>query len=915
MLASPTRATSPSKPTSFADRYAVRHLETSRFPGRLLAKRFIRAIAAPVTAARTASTCFSFLKPARITVFALLVGVFIAPVSPAFGDELEDATKAFRVGDYDLAYKTAAKGIEADPQRESLYRIEAESLLTLGRYDLALSRLDRALARFPASLRLRLLSREANLFTNNSKAADTRLQQIGALVTSRVALTRTGDTLVAIGEAALMLGVDPRLVMENFFKRAQRETSPVRESFLAMGRLALRKRDRALASRTFQDGLKLFPDDPDLWHGLAASFLDGDRTKLVEYADHAIAVNPHHLPTRLLLAEHLIDAEDYTGAATQLDKVLAVNRRHPDALALRAVLAHLNNNEVAAAGFRADALAHWRDNPHVDHLIGRKLSQKYRFTEGAAAQRRALQTDPHYQSARIQLAQDLLRLGRDDEGWPLVAEVHAADAYDVTAYNLVTLRDELAGFTTLTSPHFRLRMGSNEARIYGDRALALLERAREKLTAKYGLALTEPITVEIYPDPKDFAVRTFGMPDNPGYLGVCFGSVITANSPATQRANWESVLWHEFCHVVTLTLTRNRMPRWLSEGISVYEERQQNPSWGQLMSLHARDRIVEGKMLPLNRMSSAFLEARDSKDLMFAYYHSSLVIEFLVERHGLEKIKTVLRALGQGAAPNDALTQAFGPLDTLDANFKRFAVDKAEKLGGGFDLTRKEGSGVAAMFVQLNPRNFHVRLQEAQKLAAQKDWAGAKKILVELTSTGAYLPGEHNAHAILAKACAALGDTPGERAALLTIASRESDALDAITRLLALAEEEKNWTDTVRWAEAWLAINPLAPTPWRSLLTAHEALAHASVDNMNTGASAGGITSDTARQSAIAAGNTLLQLAPPDLASVHYRVARQLQKVDTAAARRHVLLALAEAPRYRAAYELLADLPASEAAR
>ena len=44
---------------------------------------------------------------------------------------------------------------------------------------------------------------------------------------------------------------------------------------------------------------------------------------------------------------------------------------------------------------------------------------------------------------------------------------------------------------------------------------------------------SQPVLVEIFPDQKDFGVRTFGMPDNPGFLGVCFGHVITANSPAS----------------------------------------------------------------------------------------------------------------------------------------------------------------------------------------------------------------------------------------------------------------------------------------------------------------------------------------------------------------------------------------------
>ena len=89
--------------------------------------------------------------------------------------------------------------------------------------------------------------------------------------------------------------------------------------------------------------------------------------------------------------------------------------------------------------------------------------------------------------------------------------------------------------------------------------------------------------IEIFPEQKDFAVRTFGMPDNPGFLGVCFGPRGHGQQSGVagrQSRNWEAVLWHEFCHVVTLQITKNKMPRWLSEGISVYEELQANPVLG-----------------------------------------------------------------------------------------------------------------------------------------------------------------------------------------------------------------------------------------------------------------------------------------------------------------------------------------------
>ena len=48
----------------------------------------------------------------------------------------------------------------------------------------------------------------------------------------------------------------------------------------------------------------------------------------------------------------------------------------------------------------------------------------------------------------LQLCQDLLRLGDEADGWKLAAEIFSKDGYNVVAYNLVTLRDRLAGFRT-----------------------------------------------------------------------------------------------------------------------------------------------------------------------------------------------------------------------------------------------------------------------------------------------------------------------------------------------------------------------------------------------------------------------------------------------------------------------------------
>ena len=89
---------------------------------------------------------------------------------------------------------------------------------------------------------------------------------------------------------------------------------------------------------------------------------------------------------------------------------------------------------------------------------------------------------------------------------------------------------------------------------------------------KIGFEPEGKVLIEVFENSADFAVRSVGLPDIGPLVGICFGKVITLISPDTLTANWQEIVWHEFMHVITLQMTQNRMPRWLSEGISVWEE-------------------------------------------------------------------------------------------------------------------------------------------------------------------------------------------------------------------------------------------------------------------------------------------------------------------------------------------------------
>lgn len=802
----------------------------------------------------------------------------------------------YRSGQYEQCLESSrrviAEGVEGAQWRELAVR----SLMALGRYEEAAKEMDAAILDLPASIPLMKLAHTAYLCSGHTARAREVLTWIYDVARARGVASRDARALVALGETLLLLGAEPKVVLDDFYNRAIRADPNCLEAYLATGALALAKQDYELAAAQYRKALQRRGDDPDGHCGLARAFCPSDRRAMGQSLDAALHVNPRHAPSLILLAEHQIDCEDYDAAAASLDRVIAVNPWHPEAWAYRALLAHLDNDPNAAQGHRERALKFWPTNPQVDHLIGAKLSQKYRFEEGARCQRQALLFDNTCLRARIQLAEDLLRLGQEHEGWALAEEVHTKDPYNVTAYNLVSLRDRLSKFRTLTDEGLVVRMDGQEAAVYGDRVVRLLKEAWSQLCGKYGLHLDGPITVELFPNQQDFAVRTFGMPGVEGFLGVCFGKVITANSPKASPAhNWEAMLWHEFAHVVTLHLTANKMPRWLSEGMSVYEEWQRSPTWGQRMTPQYRKMILGEDLVPMSELSAAFMSPASPMHLQFAYLESALAVEFLVDRYGMPALKAILADLAQGDPVNTALARHAAPLKEVDAQFAAFARARAQDVAKGVDWDEPDTGQVdptdpnaVAEWISRHPNSLWGLTAQATLLMADRKWEQAKEPLGRLISLYPQYTGEGNAYSLLAQVHRRLGQTDQERKVLSRLAALSSDAAEAYMRLMEIGLDQKDWREVVDQAERVLAVNPMMGPVYRTLGQAHEGLGQAG-------------------QAAESYGR-LLRLDPADPAEVHYRLARLLRTTDPVAAKRHVLESLADAPRFREGHRLLLEI-------
>lgn len=749
----------------------------------------------------------------------------------------------------------------------------------------------------------------AKLLGEHQAAADV-LSQINRVALAEKSQKHSAAHLVALGKAASALGADPQTVIARYFEPAKKKKSApqfrnqtpydIVSAYQAIGDLALEKSDYSKAAKEFSAGLKLAPNDPDLRFSLAKAFYPSDQQKSIASLQRALKINPTHQGALLLLAQHAIGAENPIECETYLNRVLSINQSCPQAWAMKAALAELTSaDQRQTAKYRQQALQRWDKNPLVDHTIGKILTRAYRFEQGAQYQRQALAMDADYQNAKLQLANDLLRLGKENEAWKLAQSVAEADPYNVAAYNLALLQDEMKGFATLRTADFVINMPKNEMPIYGQQALYLLEEAKRDLCQKYQLELNEPILVEFFPSQEDFAIRTLGNLGGGGILGACFGSVITVNSPgglAAQRNNWEATLWHEFCHVVTLTLTHNRMPRWLSEGISVYEERAHNASWGQSMTPRYRAMILdEDALTPISHLSSAFLNAKDGEHLMFAYYQSYLFVGFLIEEYGEQALLGILKDLGEGILINDAITRQTETMKDLQSAFDDRVKGLALNLGPGVDWSLPDPDAVdltqassVEAYTKSHPDHFQTRQIYTANLLAAERWKDAVKSALWMIELFPAYVGTDNAYEMKAAAHRALLQPQQEAATLRELAWRSGEALPTYLRLLEIDRQAGNWAQLLTNSHRVLAIDPFMKEAHWNRALAWDAL-------------------DEGEQAA-ASYQRLLKLKPVNPAEVNFHLARALLPSDALRAKHRVLDALADAPRYKAARELLLQM-------
>ncbi|SHJ93319.1 hypothetical protein SAMN02745975_03262 [Geosporobacter subterraneus DSM 17957] len=225
-------------------------------------------------------------------------------------------------------------------------------------------------------------------------------------------------------------------------------------------------------------------------------------------------------------------------------------------------------------------------------------------------------------------------------------------------------RDGDLFFETIDTENFQIQYFSPSKK-YAAMIAEVCEAARQNIINRFGEDLQDRTFIKLYQDREllrqsvklSFQWQFAGWYEYPE-------SIKTSEFPDTET--YRMIIEHELLHKLTIQASNNNLPYWFSEGLAVYyanipNEPEEDYTKERYLSNYGEDALTIGLLENINL--ETLVEDREISN----YYDSSgMIVKFMVERFGPEKVKAVVKALGQypyqagtGAEVNQGAVERF----------------------------------------------------------------------------------------------------------------------------------------------------------------------------------------------------------------------------------------------------------------
>jgi tetratricopeptide (TPR) repeat protein len=697
----------------------------------------------------------------------------------------------------------------------------------------------------------------------------------------------SADTRIK-ADAARALG-DARSA-NSFFQSAIKEYPEDAALRTRWGELFVATHSNQQAVRLFEEALEIDATYAPAKIGLAVIAAGQFEEKTREWAQQVIDETPEQaLVAHLLLARAALEDGAIDAGDEALDEALELAEEHDltplQIYAFKSAVDLLRGTTASAWTQRALSLNPRYGDAYAIPAHFYVITRRYR--EAIELLTKAVEIEPDLYTAHVELGINLLRENKlaeaqrhlmiayegDRFSAPLVNTLRLIDSFDNFVVTEHPARPAPAGSNAAPNPGVIMRLHKDESAVLGLYVKELVDRTIETYSKRYGFTLKQPVIVELYPDHDDFAVRIAGLPGI-GLLGVTFGYLVAMDSPtgrADEDFHWGTTLWHEMAHVFTLEATNHLVPRWFSEGISVYEEWSTGPLPGRHIPVPVLTAIREDKFLPIAELDRGFIRPTYEAQVIVSYMQAGLICEYIAGRYGQTALEGMLGGFAAGKDTAEVVTAVLGiSPGQFDEGFAAYVETE-----------------LGPTIAQLEP------WQEKQgELSVSIEAGDSRLIVAKAAEAIALFPDYVDAgSAYLAKAGAHrdLGETALSTATLLEYRRRgghDPDALFALARALTTAGRNDEAIDAYK--------DLLMVAPLRSGV-------HLEFGDL--------LSSAGRSREALLEYQALLAMNPQDLAEAHYRLAKTYVALeDRVKGREHLLYALEIAPHYREAQQLLLEV-------
>ena len=739
----------------------------------LLALAVVWAVAVPAAAADLQSGQAKFLKGDYKAARAELAKVGGKDHGAA---QLALARVEVRVGDYANALKRAQKLSKSHNKTVAADALvlTAEIERILGRSADAIKTLEPLVAKQPTHLRARYVLGLSYLDVGQNQKANALFDQFIKDFNANKINNKNADQMFYVAGAArrLQLFQDAN----DTFREVVKLNSKLLEANIEWGQLFLEKYAAGYAQQSFDEVLKIDPNHPDAHAGMAEVKLvqSYDLAAAEKHLDAALEVNPKHVPSLIIRGGLEIDQNKWAAAKATFRKVFAINPNSLEAHAGMATIYWLRDDMKSYEAERKKAFAFNPQYAEFYHRVARSAVREHRYDRAIKLELQAIKVNPKYYEAMQAAGTGYLRLGKEKPGIQWLKRAWKGDEYNVRTYNTLDLFEEAIPkyYSFVRTKYFKFRWHNDEKDILRRYVAPLMTRAFESMVKRYKFTPKLPITVELYRDQQHYSVRTVGLP-NLGALGVCFGQVITAMSPSSGQINWAMVLWHELSHVFAIQLSHSRVPRWYTEGLSEYETIIARPEWRRENDRDIAAAMADGTLPSVAELNYGFMKP-SMRQVVVAYYLSSVTIEYIATHYGFDKIVEGLKLFGKNLETPAVIQKITGKtVKQFDAEFRAFLakrlapykgqfrvpsegydnVTKLEiavaakpksarayadlALGHFFDGDAPKAKAAADKALSLDPHNKLALYVSAELRFRMRDVKGAQKLYQTLVSLGA----------------------------------------------------------------------------------------------------------------------------------------------------------------------------------